>query len=126
MSSNEKKRSSSLPTDGTPSKRSKTGSSSSGRPSRASSFVAVEDVVLCKAYVNVTLNPIDGVGQKSKEFWDYTHRKCCLLLKEENPSDELQERDSESLKNQFQRKIQKKMNVYNKYYKQAKSVPLLE
>jgi hypothetical protein len=61
MSSNEKKRGSSSPTDGIPSKISKTGSSSRGRPFRASNFVAVEDVVLCKAYVNVTLNPIDGV-----------------------------------------------------------------
>jgi hypothetical protein len=66
MSSNEKKRSSSLDT---PSKRSKTGSSLGGRPSRASNFVAVEDVALCQAYVNVTLNPIDGgVGQKSRIF----------------------------------------------------------
>jgi hypothetical protein len=106
MSSNEKKRGSSpgTPRDKTPSsKRSKTGSSSLGGPSRAANFVAAEDVALCKAYVNVTLNPIDGVGQKSKEFWDHIHRKYCLLLKEDNPSEALPERDSESLKNQFQR-----------------------
>jgi hypothetical protein len=67
MSSNGNKRSSSPPTneDKTPSKRSKTGSSSSGKPSRSSNFVEVEDVALCRAYVNVTLNPIDGVGTKA-------------------------------------------------------------
>jgi hypothetical protein len=61
MSSNQKKRSSSLPTDNTPSKRSKTGFSSGGRPLKASSFVAVEDVALCKAYVNVASNPIQSM-----------------------------------------------------------------
>jgi hypothetical protein len=90
MSSNQKKRSSSLPTDNTPSKRSKTGFSSGGRPLKASSFVAVEDVALCKAYVNVASNPIDGVRQKSSTFWDRIHRKCCVLLKEDNTSEALQ------------------------------------
>jgi hypothetical protein len=126
MSSNQKKRGSSpgTPHDKTPSKRSKTGSSSGGRPSKASNFVAVENVALCKAYVNVTLNPINGVGQKSKEFWDHVHRKYCLFLKDDNPSEALPEQDSVSLKNQFQRQIQKKMNVYNKYYKQVKECPV--
>jgi hypothetical protein len=77
--------------DKKPSKRSKTGSSSGGRPSKASHFVAVEDVALCKAYVNVTLNPINGVGQKSSVFWDHIQRKYCLFLKEDNPADFLPE-----------------------------------
>jgi hypothetical protein len=71
----------------------------------------------------VTLNPIDVVGQKASAFWDHNHRKYCLLLKEDNPSEALPDRDSESLKNRFQRKIQKKMNVYNRYYKQVKECP---
>ena len=96
MSSNQKKRGSSpgMPNDKTPSKRSKTGSSSWGRPSRASSFVAVEDVALCKAYVNVTLNPINGAGQKPSAFGV----AITEMLKKDNPSDVLQERNSESLK----------------------------
>jgi hypothetical protein len=122
MSGNQKKRgySPGTPHEKTPSKRSKTGSSSGGRPSKASNFVAVEDVALCKAYVNVTLNPIDGVEQKASSFWDHIPRKFCLLLKPDNPSEALPDRDSELLKNRFQRRIQKKMNVYNKYYKQVK------
>jgi hypothetical protein len=113
MSGNQKKRGSLQP----PSKRSKTGSSSGRRPSKAANFVAVEDAALCKTYVNVTLNPIDGV---SSAFWDHIHRKYCVLLKEDNPSEALPQRDSESLKNRLQRKIQKKMNVYNRNYKQVK------
>jgi hypothetical protein len=91
MSSNQKKRGSSpgTPHDKTPSKRSKTGSSSGGRPSKAVNFVAVEAVALCKPYVNVTLNPIDSVGQKASSFWDHIHRKYCVLLKEDNPSEAL-------------------------------------
>jgi hypothetical protein len=38
----------------------------------------------------VTINPIDGVGQKSSAFWDHMHRKYCVLLKEDNPSEVLQ------------------------------------
>jgi hypothetical protein len=48
-------------------------------------------------------------------------------LKEDNPSDivmDFQERDSESLKKRFQCQIQKKMNVYNRYYKQLKDTPI--
>jgi hypothetical protein len=44
-------------------------------------------------------------------------------LKEDNPSKALLDRDSESLKNGFQRQIQKKMNVYNRYYKLVKECP---
>jgi hypothetical protein len=125
--SNQNKRNSSPsnPTDKTPSKRSKTGSSSGGgRPAKATNFVALEDMALCKAYVNVTLNPINAaVRQKSSAFWDHIHRKYCALLKEENPAEVLTDRDAESLKNRFQRKIQKKMNVYNEYYKQVKECP---
>jgi hypothetical protein len=93
MSSNQKKRgfSPGTPHDKTPSKRSKTGSSSGGRSSKASNFVAEEDAALCKAYVNVALNPINGVGHKSKDFWDCIHRKYCLLVKEDNPSEALPE-----------------------------------
>jgi hypothetical protein len=126
MSSNQKKRglSPGTPHDKTPSKRSKTGSSSGGgRPSKAANFVAVDDAALCKAYVNVTLNPIDGVEQKASAFWNHIHRKYCLLLKQDNPSKALPDRDSESLKNRFQCQIQKKMNVYNRYYKQVKECP---
>jgi hypothetical protein len=62
VSSKQNKRnfSPSTPTDKTPSK----------RPKTASNFVAVEDVALCKAYVKVTLNPVDRAGQKSSQFWD--------------------------------------------------------
>jgi hypothetical protein len=51
MSTNQNKRGSSpgTPHDKTSSKRSTTGSSSGGRPSKAANFVAVEDVALCKA-----------------------------------------------------------------------------
>jgi hypothetical protein len=103
-SNNQNKRGSSpgTPHDKTPSKRSKTGSSSGGRPSKVSNFVAAEDVALCQAYVNVTLNPIDGVGQKASTFWDHIHKKYCLLLKQDNPFEALTDRFAESLKNRFQ------------------------
>jgi hypothetical protein len=128
MSSIQKKRGSSpgTPHDKTPSKRSKTGKASGGRPSKAVNFVPAEDAALCnrqglwqeafqavnvvpaedaalcKAYVNVTLNPIDGVGKKASTFWDHIHRKYCLMLKQDNSSEALPDRDSESLKNRFQ------------------------
>jgi hypothetical protein len=63
----------------------------------------VEDVCLFKAYVNVTLNPIDGVGQTSSKFWEHIHRKYCAVLTADNPAKALRERDSDSLKIQMWR-----------------------
>jgi len=109
--------------DSTPAKKGKT--SHGRRHPGVVNFTEIEDVALCKAYVNVTLNPIDGVGQKSAEFWGHIQRKfgSFLLMQPSNIVTALPKRDAESLKNRFMRKIQKKMNVYNKYYKQVKESP---
>jgi hypothetical protein len=42
-----------------------------------SNYTAVEDLCLCKAYVNCTLNPTKGTDQKAEHFWGVDH--CCWL-----------------------------------------------
>jgi hypothetical protein len=64
------------------------------------------------------------VLDRSHLHFEITFTESIVLLKEDNPSKALPDRDSESLKkHQFQCQIQRKMNVYNKYYKQVKECP---
>jgi len=85
-------------------------------------FTTHEDVLLCKAYVNISTNPVAGTGKKAKDFWKSIKETFDALMKAEPPEDNegIVERDQEALMNRFKRHIQKKMNVFNKYFKQVK------
>jgi hypothetical protein len=41
----------------------------SGRPSNATNFTEEEDVALCRAFVNVSADPIAGAEKRSSHFW---------------------------------------------------------
>jgi hypothetical protein len=85
-------------------------------------FTTHEDVLLCKAYVNISTNPVAGTGKKAKDFWKGIKEKFDELCKAEPPpeTEGTPERDQEALMNRFKRHIQKKMNVFNRYFKQVK------
>ncbi len=55
---------------------------SSKKEKRQANFPQDEDFMLCCAYVNVSVDPIIGVGQKSETFWTRV-----LLLTEKHLSD---------------------------------------
>ena len=99
-------------------------STSKNKKPKPPNFTSLEDVLLCKAFVNVSTNPVTGVGQKSADFWDCVKEKFDELFKEEDvPADGVAvvvNRDSSSLMNRFKRFIQLKMNVFNKYFKRMK------
>ncbi|KAI2499401.1 hypothetical protein MHU86_15113 [Fragilaria crotonensis] len=42
-----------------------------------------EDYLISLAFVNVTVDPIRGVGQRSETFWTRVHEKFCLLQQKE-------------------------------------------
>jgi hypothetical protein len=46
-------------------------------------FTTHEDVLLCKAYVNISTNPVAGNGKKSKDFWNGIKEKFDELCKAE-------------------------------------------
>ena len=80
--------------------------------------------MLCCAYVNVSVDPIVGVGQKSETFWTRVLEKY-LLLTEKHLSDygaELPVRNSASLQQRWKKKIAYPMQLWNKFYRRIKSV----
>ena len=80
--------------------------------------------MLCCAYVNVSVDPIIGVGQKSETFWTRALEKY-LLHTEKHLSDngeELPVRNSASLQQRWKKKIASPMQLWNKFYRRTKSV----
>jgi hypothetical protein len=55
---------------------------------RARNFSSAEDVILCRAYVNVTTNPITGVGQKASQFWQSIKEKFDAIFDSEGIEEE--------------------------------------
>jgi hypothetical protein len=86
-----------------PEKKQKT---SSGRPTNTASFVEYKDIALCKAYVNVSQDPVRGSEKKAAVFWEDIKQRYDEVLKMEvNSSKKLPDRNKESLKNRY-KKIQ--------------------
>ncbi|KAG7366474.1 MULE transposase domain containing protein [Nitzschia inconspicua] len=90
---------------------------------RPMNFTPIEDVMLCRAYVNATLNPITGTDQKMEVFWRGIKAKFDELYAE---ADEVQEgvaRAPEALMNRYMRKIQPEMNLWIPFYKRVADCP---
>jgi hypothetical protein len=89
-------------------------------------FYPEEDLFLCRAFVNVSENPIKGNNQKTDTFWTSIHEHFAKLYDEET-EDKVEgcggDRTAHSLMNRFQRQIQKNVNTWNGHYKQIKSTP---
>ncbi|KAG7352962.1 No apical meristem-associated C-terminal domain containing protein [Nitzschia inconspicua] len=90
---------------------------------RPKNFTPIEDVMLCRAYVNATLNPITGTDQKMEVFWRGIKGKFDELYAE---ADEVQEgvaRAPEALMNRYMRKILPEMNLWIPFYKRVSDCP---
>ena len=90
-----------------------------GRPSNVSNFTEEEDIALCKAYVNVSVDPIRGTDMSSATFWAEIKKKFDTVV----CNDVLLERSSDSLKNRFCKKILPTTNIINKYWRKIKICP---
>lgn len=86
---------------------------------RPKNFTEEEDVLICRAFVNISENPIIGNDQKSADFWSAVQKKYRELVVEE-----LEEgfhiRDADAIRNRFGRHIQKDVYVFNGHYKTCK------
>lgn len=113
------------------SKKSKTGSSNkqqkkkgkvkqTNNATRALGFGEEEDLILCKAFVNVSENPVIGNNQKGSTFWAAVGSRFRELYSQLDEYVLGQPRNNDSLKLRFQRQIQPCTQVFNKYYKQIK------
>jgi hypothetical protein len=93
---------------------------------REPNYTDVEDLALCKAYANVSTDPIHGTHQKGSTFWDAIKEKYDIFLPEVNKEEEVEllnlpERNCDSLEQRYNKTIKKIMHKWNGYYKKAKT-----
>ena len=107
-----------------PKKRQKKGAGTAPVKKRTRNFVQEENIWLARAYVNVSENPVKGVGQKIDVFWRQI-KQSFDVLKAEEGYQESQTKDVdwswEQLRERFQRAIARPVLKFNKYYKQVKT-----
>jgi hypothetical protein len=93
---------------------------------REPNYMDVEDLALCKAYANVSTDPIHGTHQKGSTFWNAIKEKYDIFVPEVNKEEEVEllnlpERNCDSLEQCYNKTIKKIMHKWNGYYKKAKS-----
>jgi hypothetical protein len=84
---------------------------------KAKNFSSNEDVALCKAFVKVSSDPREGVGQKAVVFWNKVKIAFDIHIVEDEAGNK--GRDSEALMNRFKRHIQKQTNSFNAIYRRV-------
>jgi len=97
----------------------------SGTNRKPRNFGNIEDQLLCRAYVNVSCNPIKGTDQKRNAFWESIKTKYEELYVSENVTEDgpKEERDWEALANRYQKKIQPEMNLFMPFLKRVYGCP---
>jgi len=72
----------------------------------------------------VTVDPIRGVGQKSDNFWTRVHDRFVILLRRHSIENgiEIPLRNKESIEQRWKKKISKSVQLWNKFYRQLKSL----
>ena len=89
---------------------------------KSSYFSEFETVILCRAFVSTSEDPLTGNNQKGKDFWQTVTDKFNQLLTEED-NDDLYQRDRKmiTIRNRFQRQVQPAVTKFNVFYKKAKT-----
>ena len=90
-----------------------------GRPAKVGNYSIDEDIALCKAFVNVSSNPLTGTDQKAIVFWGRVQQRFTTVLQEMYPGESFEEnfpqpRDHMSLMNRYKKMIQKTVHVFMK------------
>ena len=98
---------------------------SSTKTPRPRNFGNIEDQLLCRAYVNVSCNPVVGTDQKRKIFWESIKYRYEDLYTREGVTEEdgKVERTWDALANRYQKKIQPEMNIFMSFYKRVAECP---
>jgi hypothetical protein len=92
---------------------------------RTPNFQVADDVALCKAFVNCTLNPLVGNDQRAEIFWDTVLEAYNNIIAKDATEDDVfvVERESASIRNRFQRSIAKQVKEWNPFYKRVAEAP---
>lgn len=89
---------------------------------KAPNFTTEEDVFLCRAFVNISQDGARGTDRKAEHFWEQVREAFVQLYEEEaevKGDGQGAARDYNSLRNRFQKHIQKDMNEFNFFYAKA-------
>jgi len=89
-------------------------------------FIALEDKLIAKAWVNISEDPIVGVGQKNKTFWERVHEKFVhLRSRSAMPREQWFPRTPNSLEARWKRpisvEVKKWMGLWAQLEKEAHS-----
>ena len=82
---------------------------------KAPNFKPYEDVLLAKAYANVSTDPVNGTDQKSEVFWSNILAKYNYLMRQLPKSQHIS-RTSDSLRVRWQRTLNKEVQLFNGCY----------
>jgi len=107
-----------------PKKKAKAVSSEKNGSGKPPNYSEDEDFLISCAYTNVSVDPIKGVGQKADTFWTRVHEKF-LILSQKHFSDnalDMPMRTKESIEQRWKKRISKCVQLWNKFYRQLKSV----
>lgn len=88
---------------------------------KKANFSKEEDLFICKAWINVTTDPTVGSGQTGKVFWQRVHEQYNKLYEQEAEVVVTAGRSWESVRDRFQKQIQKTTMKFIQYYTQVKS-----
>jgi hypothetical protein len=86
---------------------------------RGANFNETEDLLLCRAWVSVSINAAEGNDKKFAVFWQEVATKYRALQSAEPCDDSFISRSASGLKNRFTRTIQRAVNDFNGYYKRC-------
>jgi hypothetical protein len=88
---------------------------------RAMNYTETEDLLLTKAYVSVSNDPINGSQQRANIFWAKVHQKYKVLLSQQGSKTGVVSRPVESLKQRYLKVIAKAVGKFNKFYRNLKT-----
>jgi hypothetical protein len=90
---------------------------------KGGNFSNEEDVFLCRAFVNCSVDSIVGTNQKKKEFYLAICTKYNTLVEEAPVEAKCSQRDAVSLENRWRRQILSNVNKFIGFLRKAKDPP---
>ena len=85
---------------------------------KAAYFTLAEDIAICKAFVNCTLDPIVGCNQKSATFWNAVHAKFNEILTQESDVYMENKWKVSSINSRFLKTISPRVSIFTGFHKQ--------
>ena len=83
---------------------------------RTSNYTELEDVLITKAFVSVSKDPINGSQQRANIFWAKVHQKYKLMIAQQDKINQPEVRTMDSVKQRYTKTIARETGKFNKFY----------